>query len=728
MRGPPCESLYAGIHIEVDTAQRPPSMRMGVYLHDGFCGIDFVQMRLPAAAAAAPAEPGPHTDPEVALPIQSPVLHSAALSLSPSPPPGPRSVPAPACDSPPGGACAIGRRESRDRPPIQPGDQAASDGHLNVHLRGNGTEAADGATADSDSADDDADHGGDLDDDASQALYDRWVRPFEPTLLHYLEHLSHASPPVKVQAAGISATIDDLALCVSRHRAVFTSHGVPRRGNINATLTARLWLDLDILPIIVCTVEGSSIDERACSAVRKALLYLNPLLSPNIPRISVAFRHEVEVDGAGAIRLANLADYKHTVTDAVWSKLRRSCEKMLHKKLNIAFFNSTPVGGGVALMRNAVIRFLSMLGFDAHWYVTKPNPEVFQITKRKFHNVLQGVEAPDVTLTDADKQTYLAWCQRNAANSWADGPFREADVIIIDDPQLRNDLIEQPNTETRRVWDFLWSFIRHADGFVWHPIASTVPAVVPRDRLRFFPAFLDPLDGLCKPLSPFDADYYLDVFSRIAHDKTSRRFAFPHRPYILQISRFDPSKGIPDVLAAYARLRARIDAVVPFARLPQLVIAGIGAVDDPQGAVVYRSVLAMLEQESLADISSDILTVMLPPCDQILNALLASCKIYLQLSVREGFEIKVTEALHKGKPVIAYRSGGLALQVDPATNGFLIDPGDTDAVGDTLYTLLTDAEAMQRVIDGAAAHSNPHLTVASEWMDYIDELTSEPKS
>lgn len=47
------------------------------------------------------------------------------------------------------------------------------------------------------------------------------------------------------------------------------------------------------------------------------------------------------------------------------------------------------------------------------------------------------------------------------------------------------------------------------------------------------------------------------------------------------------------------------------------------------------------------------------PMDEMLNTLLRGCVIAMQLSLREGFEVKVTEALMKGKPVVAYRTGGI---------------------------------------------------------------------
>jgi glycosyltransferase involved in cell wall biosynthesis len=53
------------------------------------------------------------------------------------------------------------------------------------------------------------------------------------------------------------------------------------------------------------------------------------------------------------------------------------------------------------------------------------------------------------------------------------------------------------------------------------------------------------------------------VFNRICYDQGSRRVDWD-RPYITQVARFDPSKGIPDVLLAYQKLHNKfIDAFLP---------------------------------------------------------------------------------------------------------------------------------------------------------------------
>jgi hypothetical protein len=70
---------------------------------------------------------------------------------------------------------------------------------------------------------------------------------------------------------------------------------------------------------------------------------------------------------------------------------------------------------------------------------------------------------------------------------------------------------------------------------------------------------------------------------------------FPNRNYIVQIARFDPSKGFPNVLASYAELRHKHMEHFRAKDTPQLVIAGYGAVDDPDGSRIFDQTLELLE-------------------------------------------------------------------------------------------------------------------------------------
>lgn len=115
----------------------------------------------------------------------------------------------------------------------------------------------------------------------------------------------------------------------------------------------------------------------------------------------------------------------------------------------------------------------------------------------------------------------------------------------------------------------------------------------------------------------------------------------------------------------------------------------------------------------------------LRPSDQVLNVLLSKAKIVLQLSRREGFKIKVSEASHKGKPVIASRAGGLPLQIEHGKNGFLVDEGDTDAVGEALSKLWTDECLYRRMSVFAQSHVSDEVgTVGNSlnWLFLASEL------
>jgi hypothetical protein len=77
----------------------------------------------------------------------------------------------------------------------------------------------------------------------------------------------------------------------------------------------------------------------------------------------------VEVDTAYRVRLADLSDFEDTVSDRSWSALQHYANDIKERKVKIAFFSSTPQGGGVALMRHALMRFSHCLGTDIKWCV-----------------------------------------------------------------------------------------------------------------------------------------------------------------------------------------------------------------------------------------------------------------------------------------------------------------------------------------------------------------------
>lgn len=98
---------------------------------------------------------------------------------------------------------------------------------------------------------------------------------------------------------------------------------------------------------------------------------------------------------------------------------------------------------------------------------------------------------------------------------------------------------------------------------------------------------------------------------------------------------------------------------------------------------------------------------------------MANSRIALQLSTREGFEVKVSEAVHAGKPIIACRTGGIPLQVVHGKSGYLTEPGDNEAVAKHLFDLYTDEGLYRKISEYARTHVSDEVgTVgnAAAWL------------
>ncbi|KAJ6443650.1 trehalose synthase (Ccg-9) [Purpureocillium lavendulum] len=489
------------------------------------------------------------------------------------------------------------------------------------------------------------------------------------------------------------------------------------------SLCSRLWLELDIVPLALPAEsqhnsqlwDAKLIDEQADSMARRCIVHFGPSMAPIL---QVGWHGEVQVAAGGRVRLNTIQDYMQTCSDVSWEAMSRYAEKLRTKGTKVAFFSATPQGGGVALMRHALVRFSRLLGVDVKWYVPKPRKSVFRITKN-MHNILQGVAAPDQRIPPEDRAAIIEWITDNAERYWFrdGGPLRPpeqggADVIIIDDPQMiglipmiknspqhrpvlfrshiqvRSDLIATPGSPQAEAWDFIWSHIKDADAFISHPIPAFVPHTVPRQKVMYLPATSDWLDGLNKDLNAWDTGYYMHNYNTFCHGQGMTELKWPSRKYIIQVARFDPAKGIPTVIDAYAEFRHRLQESGD-GDPPQLVICGNGSVDDPDGTLIYDESMSKIENE-YPDLLNDMSVMRLDPNDQMLNVLIANAHVVLQLSTREGFEIKVSEALHAGRPVIATVAGGIPLQIQDKVNGFLVEPGDWKAVASHLIDLFAD--------------------------------------
>ena len=130
------------------------------------------------------------------------------------------------------------------------------------------------------------------------------------------------------------------------------------------------------------------------------------------------------------------------------------------------------------------------------------------------------------------------------------------------------------------------------------------------------------------PLSEKNKDLGEECIAKVCDDFGIDRT----RPIVTQISRFDRLKDPVGVVQAYKLAKKYVDC--------QLVLAGGGATDDPEGAAVLQEVM-----DEVGD-DPDIIVLNLPPWSALeINALQRASTVVVQKSIKEGFGLTVTEAL-----------------------------------------------------------------------------------
>ncbi len=346
-----------------------------------------------------------------------------------------------------------------------------------------------------------------------------------------------------------------------------------------------------------------------------------------------------------------LEKYAAVVGPSTIGQLRQLAAPL--KGLKVVHVNSTKEGGGVAEILHKLIPLKQALGIDAQWEVITGEPLYYQCTKT-FHNGLQGF-----AVQPTDKM-FEAYERTNAEQAEKLRPILEdADVVFIHDPQPAPLLHFCPNRKgkwvwrchidvsrpNRHIWKYLRRFVSAYDASVF-----SLPQFAQKmeHRQYLIPPSIDPLSDKNRELNPKEA---MAVYSDFGLD--------PARPIVVQISRFDRFKDPLGVIESYKLARR----AVPL----QLVLAGGGATDDPEGQVVYQEVLQAAEGDD------DIHVLLLPPDAHVtINALQRAADIAIQKSIKEGFGLTVTEAMWKGRPVIGGDTGGIRLQCINHQTGFLV--------------------------------------------------------
>jgi trehalose synthase len=390
--------------------------------------------------------------------------------------------------------------------------------------------------------------------------------------------------------------------------------------------------------------------------------------------------------------MIRIESYSEIVGEATIEELYQLARHLQGKV--IQNINSTAVGGGVAEILTRMMPLLRQLGLDARWNVIKGNERFFAITK-KIHNGLHGV---DVEISDDELGIFLEVNRENAE------VMQFADIVAVHDPQPVA-LIEKRGAVDGKwiwrchidfsqpkesVWRFLEPYVTGYDAAVFS--APSFARNLPIKQVLVSPS-IDPLSDKNRELSE---NVINEVFERFGIDRS--------RPVFTQISRFDFLKDPLGVIRAFKLAKRHVDG--------QLVLAGGGATDDPEGALV----MDLVQQEAATD--KDIFVLFLPPASDIeINALQRGSTVILQKSLREGFGLTVAEALWKAKPVIAGAVGGIPLQIAHKYSGIL-----TTSVDGTAYwmkQLVNEPEYARKLGANGHEHIKNSYLITRHIKDYL---------
>jgi trehalose synthase len=392
-------------------------------------------------------------------------------------------------------------------------------------------------------------------------------------------------------------------------------------------------------------------------------------------------------------RLIHLDDYTTVLGEPEVAELRTLAAPLQGRTVQMV--NSTAVGGGVAEILTRLVPILQELGLAIRWDVITGGNDFFEITKA-FHNALHG---GSYNMPAESFEVFLAYNERNLARLQMEG-----ELTVIHDPQpvalvkARRDRsghwiwrchidLSRPNPT---VWQFLEPWVNRYDGAIFSSPEFSRQLSIP--QYLFYPC-IDPLAEKNRDLEP---EFRREILERFSID--------PARPILTQISRFDRLKDPVGVVRAYRIVKRYHDC--------QLVLAGGGASDDPEGAAV----LAEVREAAAGD--PDIHILDLPPWSATeINTLQRGSTIVIQKSLREGFGLTVAEALWKKRPVVASAVGGIPTQVIHKHTGLL-----AHSVEGTAYQirfLLSNPAIAARLGEQGHEHVREHFLITSSVKRYV---------
>lgn len=216
-------------------------------------------------------------------------------------------------------------------------------------------------------------------------------------------------------------------------------------------------------------------------------------------------------------------------------------------------------------------------------------------------------------------------------------------------------------------------------------------------------------------ISPYVADHYGPALSGkrylIPNPVEPRFFNVVRRETpgrILFVGRLCARKGVKDLLLAVSRM----------AKFSDLHVVLAGSVADKQYVSELRAEVCRLNMTEIVDFRGILRT------EELLEEL-SQCVCLVLPAHQETAPMVIQEAMASGVPVVASNICGIPYQVDDGKTGFLVPPGDFEALADRLSTLLGNGTLREQF--GAAARLRAEneyraATVARKTLDVYRDM------
>ncbi|MDQ3236191.1 MAG: glycosyltransferase [Actinomycetota bacterium] len=353
----------------------------------------------------------------------------------------------------------------------------------------------------------------------------------------------------------------------------------------------------------------------------------------------------------------SLADYRSIVPRNLYDEIRDLAARL--DGARVLHVNPTAFGGGVAEILYTLVPLMRDAGLQTEWALMFGAEPFFNVTKN-FHNALQGAE---YELTIEDRAIYEEYNRQSAAALVeAD---EEWDIMFVHDPQpaLLKHFSGGLSPETKWIWrchidtstpnrqvlDYLSPYVKDYDAQIY-TMKEYTPPDIELPGLTIIPPAIDPLSPKNMALAADDARYIANQFG-----------VDTERPFITQVSRFDPWKDPLGVIDVYRMVKEEVPEV-------QLVLIGSMAHDDPEGWDYWYKTTEHAAGDQDIFLFNNLTNVGAIE----VNAFQSLADVVIQKSIREGFGLVVTEALWKARPLVAGRVGGIPMQVTDG-GGLLVD-------------------------------------------------------